>query len=890
MPDTLNSIRELRFLEDKRSAGSLSSEEEARWRELRALVHQDSAPAAGGGSFDYHAQPSWGADGTYFPPGFDVGGWIDPAYEQAYAQGYIWDASLQDWAPVVPLSNPNAPAEGAAAQESSAGTDGLSGLGAELDRELSGPGPDAAEPQGSSAPEELSPAAQTAAPSGAGGAPADGGAPPQAQASQEEAAPLPQAASPSDAPMDAASQGAASPGSAEPALAAAPDSAPGMPAVSAVVAELSPAALPDPAPVPDLLVSKVSEETEILAIVEPAPAASPSAAAEEPSVVALIVSEAKPPEPIAAAPEPRAPGVEVAPTAAPIELSSHEAVELIEDVLPLEAPPAPSAPAQAAAPSDRGAAGDADSEGPPPEVVEDSEFVEFVDEQSSALPALQAEAQPVLLLGGAAAEALRVSAAAEQALKGAILLFGGAAAESHRPADSAEQEPPPDPSIPVLELTTADEWDPSAAPSEPAESPLEETPTSAIELTVADDAPPAAAPFLPEPAPDLLAIRQPSSDEGPAQAAGPIALAQGASSLEPLQLADPVPNAKPFVGPSCEPAAAYSSWFDTREAELLEVPVASPGRAAAEQLPAPAPPPEPSEAEAASPAPVAPESALELVLAPPPAPPAFPGPGQGAEADLEEIEVEEVDIQIEEEAESPPAARSRSAPPPPPPEALVLAPPPVALVAAAAASGALPIPVIAREPPGKPDDFEDLAPVPVPARPLSPFPAQPAMAQPAMAQPRPTPRPIPAAPRMTPSPMPAVGARAAPAPAPNASIPGEHRVVVHTLEGQVKRGTVRNPILDGEQLDLEVVPGQPPERIATRRLKAVFFLLPPGSRGPSGEGPKLRVTFSDERQVTGFAPNYRPSDNGFFVIPTDTRTNTARIYIYRAAVKNIARG
>lgn len=114
--------------------------------------------------------------------------------------------------------------------------------------------------------------------------------------------------------------------------------------------------------------------------------------------------------------------------------------------------------------------------------------------------------------------------------------------------------------------------------------------------------------------------------------------------------------------------------------------------------------------------------------------------------------------------------------------------------------------------------------------------------------------------------------------------------MVHTLEGQVKRGTVRNPVLDGEQIDLEVVPGQPPERIATRRLKAVFFLLPPGSRGPMGEGPTLRVTFSDERQVAGFAPNYRPSDNGFFMIPSDTRTNTARIYIYRAAVKNIARG
>ncbi len=123
-----------------------------------------------------------------------------------------------------------------------------------------------------------------------------------------------------------------------------------------------------------------------------------------------------------------------------------------------------------------------------------------------------------------------------------------------------------------------------------------------------------------------------------------------------------------------------------------------------------------------------------------------------------------------------------------------------------------------------------------------------------------------------------------------AIIHGEHRVVVHTLEGQVKRGTVRSVNLDGEVLDLEVLPGQPPERLATRRLKAVFFLLAPGAKPPTTEGQKLRVTFFDERQVAGFAPAYRPEDNGFFMLPADSRTNTARIYIYRAAVKSIARG
>ncbi|MDR0965514.1 MAG: hypothetical protein LBM75_03250 [Myxococcales bacterium] len=54
--------------------------------------------------FDYQAQPYWSEDGTYFPPGFDphTGTWIDQAYEDAYAQGFVWDASIQNWVSLVP--------------------------------------------------------------------------------------------------------------------------------------------------------------------------------------------------------------------------------------------------------------------------------------------------------------------------------------------------------------------------------------------------------------------------------------------------------------------------------------------------------------------------------------------------------------------------------------------------------------------------------------------------------------------------------------------------------------------------------------------------------------------------------------------------------------------
>ena len=80
------------------------------------------------------------------------------------------------------------------------------------------------------------------------------------------------------------------------------------------------------------------------------------------------------------------------------------------------------------------------------------------------------------------------------------------------------------------------------------------------------------------------------------------------------------------------------------------------------------------------------------------------------------------------------------------------------------------------------------------------------------------------------------------------------------------------------------------ERIPAERVKAIFFMLPPGAKQPSGVGPKIRVTFQDGRQVVGFSQDYKNNDPGFFIIPADNRTNTARIYIFRSSVQAIGPG
>jgi len=121
-------------------------------------------------------------------------------------------------------------------------------------------------------------------------------------------------------------------------------------------------------------------------------------------------------------------------------------------------------------------------------------------------------------------------------------------------------------------------------------------------------------------------------------------------------------------------------------------------------------------------------------------------------------------------------------------------------------------------------------------------------------------------------------------------VEGEHRVIIHTLEGQVKRGTIRDADLLDEVISLEQQSGFAPEQIPGKRVKAIFFMLTAGARQPQGEGQKIRVTFNDGRQVAGFSQDFKGTTPGFFVIPADQRTNTARIFIYRSSVQAVAEG
>jgi hypothetical protein len=129
---------------------------------------------------------------------------------------------------------------------------------------------------------------------------------------------------------------------------------------------------------------------------------------------------------------------------------------------------------------------------------------------------------------------------------------------------------------------------------------------------------------------------------------------------------------------------------------------------------------------------------------------------------------------------------------------------------------------------------------------------------------------------------------AEPALAAQLRVTGSHRVVVHTVEGLVKRGVIADVSLDAPSLPLAPQPDAAPEALPTAKVKAIFFMLAAGEPPPVAAGKKVRVTFSDGRQIAGFSPDYSDAGPGFFMIPADTRTNTGRIWVYRSAVKAVS--
>ncbi|GEJ57828.1 DUF6982 domain-containing protein [Anaeromyxobacter diazotrophicus] len=672
-------------------------------------------------------------------------------------------------------------------------------------------------------------------------------------------------------PAALAAQQAAEPAAAEPAAEA--------PAAEAAVdgAPLAPEPEPEPVPAPELDLA-AAPEPERTAITEPALAAPPFAldlelgeatapAQPAPAQANPFTFDDAPLDDLAFGPV--SAGDEPAPGAVPVDLTPGvvDGGSAIWELLPADPPPAAVEPA------------------PPPEspaVWSGDERGRLDDFQLASGGSFDEPTAPIGDLAAApesaAADALDDLSRALPALD--LEAPGDAPAAAPPPPASAAADPLPLPALdlsapspePELAIDLGFVEDEPPAPAPAAAAPPAEPLPFDLDLEAPEAAPVAAAPTAaPEPALELDlswaehavplgddGVDLTSFDAAPQSERPPDGTAMWGLPTRPSSAAAPASFAPPGellgdAAPLPTPQATPPDLGDLGEpldGALFLEPVQEP---AAEPASAPAPDPWDLAAPPAAPLDLVPESgAGPFDLGAPEEPPA-PPPGEA----ILEVGEEVVEIPADEPAPpAPPAAAAVAFEPldffAPAPAIAAVAPAPAAPVAAAPPAAPAPIPAVPQ----------------AEAAPLAGAELfEPAAEEPAAAPPPPAPPAAPAA--------------------PTCFIAGAHRVVVHTSDGQVKRGTLRDAALDGPQLELLSQPGGASEPLPAERVKAIFFMLGTGEPPPAPEGKKVRVTFRDGRQVAGFSPDYAPERVGFFMVPADTRTHTARIWVYRASVRQV---
>jgi hypothetical protein len=140
-------------------------------------------------------------------------------------------------------------------------------------------------------------------------------------------------------------------------------------------------------------------------------------------------------------------------------------------------------------------------------------------------------------------------------------------------------------------------------------------------------------------------------------------------------------------------------------------------------------------------------------------------------------------------------------------------------------------------------------------------------------------------------------------PQPGAAGGENNLVVARYRNGQVVKGYTRDFFPDRPQFHVLPRGGQASIPVRTAELKAVFFVhdlmgnrlrhknrkFPAVDQGPQ-TGRRIAVLFEDGELIVGHAQTYSPEKTGFFVFPADPNGNNMRIYVLRAATKQIKFG
>lgn len=121
------------------------------------------------------------------------------------------------------------------------------------------------------------------------------------------------------------------------------------------------------------------------------------------------------------------------------------------------------------------------------------------------------------------------------------------------------------------------------------------------------------------------------------------------------------------------------------------------------------------------------------------------------------------------------------------------------------------------------------------------------------------------------------------------------KIVVHFNDGHVKKGTTNN-FKDDRNFFTLITTNNVQEDINISDVKSVFFVKEfEGDNRFSYEykdnfaetGKKIKIEYQDGEIIIGSAINYSPMREGFVVIPADLGGNNLRIFVVKAAIKNV---
>jgi hypothetical protein len=122
-----------------------------------------------------------------------------------------------------------------------------------------------------------------------------------------------------------------------------------------------------------------------------------------------------------------------------------------------------------------------------------------------------------------------------------------------------------------------------------------------------------------------------------------------------------------------------------------------------------------------------------------------------------------------------------------------------------------------------------------------------------------------------------------------------NKIVIKFIDGNVKKGTTNNFEPDKNSFSLKTIDGEQ-EEVHIVGIKSIFFVRDfEGKKHFSYEykdnisnaGRKIQIEYYDGEIIIGYASDYSPTRQGFFIIPADLDGNNLRIYAVTTAIKEV---